>query len=79
MATAEDRFRQSIADKADPILKMLNRIGEMKDDTEFLATLQQFYKEMPMLTHLVKADVTRQRMALEAVITPDLTKGLLRK
>ena len=74
--TAEQRFALSVAEKTDPVLGLLNRIANIKDDSAMLTAMNQLYREMPALTQLVAADVTRQQRALETLNAAALKKGL---
>lgn len=74
--TAEERFVLATAEKTDPVLALLKRITEIKDDTAMMAMLKQFYTEAPSLTSLITADVTRQQRALEVVTANALKQGL---
>jgi phage gp29-like protein len=74
--TLEQRYVLSVAEKTDPVLGLINRIANIKDDTAMLAALQNLYREMPALTALVTADVTRQQRALEQITAPALVAGL---
>lgn len=71
-----ERLVAALAEKIDPVAKILNRIAEIKDDAALLAALQNLYAEMPALTALVTADVSRQQRALEKIIAPALAAGL---
>lgn len=74
--TPAERFLLATAEKTDPVLALLNRIANIKDDGAMMAMLKQFYTEAPALTALITADVTRQQRALETVTATALKKGL---
>lgn len=74
--TPEEKFTVAVAEKTDPVLGLLNRIAEIKDDQAMLAALNQLYRELDALTALVTADVTRQQRALETITAGALREGL---
>ncbi|NJL18804.1 MAG: DUF935 family protein [Bdellovibrionaceae bacterium] len=72
----EERFLIAVAEKRDPVVLLLERISEIKDDVAMVAAFQQFYREMPALTALITADVSRQQRALEVITSNALKQGL---
>lgn len=69
-------FAAAIADKIDPVNKILARIADIKDDAQMMAALQQFYAQADSMISVVTADVTRQQRALEQLTAPALAAGL---
>jgi phage gp29-like protein len=76
LSDAERNFIASVAEKRDAALALLARIVDIKDDSAMIAALKQFYAEMPALTAIITADVTRQQRALEQITAPALADGL---
>lgn len=76
VSAAEKQFLESVAAKKDAALTLLARISEVKDDEAMLNALNNFYRELPALTALITADVTRQQRALERITAPALAAGL---
>lgn len=73
---AEKKFLEAVATKKDAALALLARITDIEDDAAMLTALNNFYREMPSLTALITADVTRQQRALEQITAPALADGL---
>ena len=75
----EDVFYTALADKVDPVGRLLARLTEIKDDAAMVAAFQQFLAHADKLTALVTADVERLTNALEQITAPALAKGLAGK
>lgn len=72
-------FAQAVAAKLDPVAALLNRITEIKDDAQMVATLAHFLAQADAITQLVTADVSRAANALEQETAAALAKGLATK
>lgn len=77
--TPEENFVAEVAAKIDPVLALLHRITEMKDDAAMLRAFDQFLAQADTIKNLVTADVTRTQRALEKITAPALAKGLAGK
>jgi len=75
-AGSADTFGQALAAKLDPVSALLNRITEIKDDAQMIATLQTLLTHSDGLTALVTADVTKAANALEQTTAAAFAKGL---
>lgn len=75
----EQEFIAAVAEKRDPVLALLNRITDIKDDAQMVATLNQFLAHADAITAAVTADVTRAATALEQITAPALAAGLAGK
>lgn len=78
-ATLEQGFIAAIANKTDPVLALLNRITDIEDDAQMIATLNAFYAHADRITAAVTADATKVARALEQITAPALEKGLAGK
>ena len=74
--TPDEQFIASIEAKVDPVLSLINRIADIKDDAMMAATLKQFIAESGTIQALITADVTRQQRALEVITANSLKQGL---
>lgn len=74
--SAEVAFAAALAAKIDPVATLLNRISEIKDDAQMIATLQNFLNRSDVVTAMVTADVQRAAHALEKITAPALAEGL---
>lgn len=58
-------FTTALSAKLDPVTALLNRITDIKDDEQMIATLNNFLARADQLAALVTADVSRAAHALE--------------
>ena len=75
-AAAEQQFRQAVADQVNPILAVLDRITQIKDDAQMLAALQNFVAQSDRFAALAAADAARVQAALEKITATAFTAGL---
>ena len=74
--TPEQEFAASIAAKTDPVLALLNRISDIKDDAVMLRAFERFLAEADTIKQVVAADVRRSQLALEKITAPAFARGL---
>ncbi len=74
-----DAVAVALAAKLDPVAALLNRITDIKDDAQMLATLENFFRRTDQLTALITADVARAAHALEQQTAPAFAAGLAGK
>lgn len=75
-ADLQASFATALAEKRDPIMALINRASEIKDDAAMIATLQFIIQHFDRFTALATADMTRLQRALEAFTAPALAAGL---
>lgn len=75
-AAATQQLRTAIAGQLSPVLAVLDRITQIKDDAQMLAALENFVKQSDRFAALATADAARVQIALEQLTVPALAAGL---
>jgi hypothetical protein len=72
----QQQLRTAIAAQLSPVLAVLDRITQIKDDAQMLAALENFVKQSDRFAALATADAARVQAALEQLTAPALAAGL---
>jgi len=73
---SQGQVRAAISQQISPILGVLDRISQIKDDAQMLAALQNFVAQSDRFAALAAADASRVQAALEKITAPALVAGL---
>jgi len=73
---AVDQLRVALGESVSPVIEVLNRISQIKDDAQMLAALENFNRQIDRFTAIAEADSARVQKALEAITAPAFLAGL---
>lgn len=76
LGNSETQLASVVASQVNTILSVLERIGQIKDDAQMLAALENFLAQSDRFAALATADVSRVQRALEQITKPALAAGL---